>query len=225
MKVLVIEDEPNVALFIKKGLEENGCEAIIAYDGIMGIKLLDQSEFDVVLLDVILPQKNGFEICREIRMKNLSIPILMLTALDATDDKVTGLDAGADDYLSKPFKFQELLARIRALSRRKKNTYTNPVLNFADLELNIHTKSVHRNSKKIDLTPREFYLLEFLLKNSGKVLSRSEIAEQVWGIKFDRGTTVVDVYINYLRNKIDSGFTPKLIHTVFGMGYVFKEGE
>ncbi len=223
MKILVVEDEIKVAQFIKKGLEEQSYEVDVAYDGVLGLKLILKNSYDVVILDVILPKTNGVEICREIRKMNLQVPILMLTALDSTDDKVTGLDAGADDYLSKPFKFRELLARVRALNRRKGNTISALVLKVSDLELNAFSKTVTRKGKKIELTPREFFLLEFLMKNAGKVLSRPEITEQVWEISFDQGTNVVDVYINYLRNKIDVDFSPKLIHTVFGMGYVLKE--
>lgn len=223
MRILVIEDEIKVAQFIKQGLEEQAYEVDIAYDGAMGKKLIIRNLYDVVILDVILPKENGFEICKEIRKMNLHVPVLMLTALDSTDDKVTGLDAGADDYLSKPFKFRELLARVRALGRRKAKKINALVLKIADMELNTYSKTVTRKGKKIELTRREFFLLEFLMKNAGKVLARSEISEQVWEVSFDQGTNVVDVYINYLRKKIDSDFSPKLIHTVFGMGYVLKE--
>jgi two-component system copper resistance phosphate regulon response regulator CusR len=223
MRILVIEDEVKVAQFIKKGLEEQSYEVDLAYDGAMGKKLILRNLYDLVILDVILPKENGFEICKDIRKLNLQVPVLLLTALDSTDDKVTGLDAGADDYLSKPFKFRELLARVRALSRRKSNKIHALVLKLADMELSTYDKTVTRKGKKIDLTRREFFLLEFLMKNAGKVLSRSEISEQVWEVSFERGTNVVDVYINYLRNKIDADFSPKLIHTIFGMGYVLKE--
>ena len=220
--ILIIEDEPNVAHFVKKGLEENGFEAMVAYDGQMGLKLMQKFDFDVVLLDVILPGENGIEVCKKIRSLKHAVPILMLTALDATEDKVAGLDAGADDYLPKPFKFQELLARVRALSRRKHLVLADPILKMADLEVNTQTRAVARNGQAIELTPKEYQLLLYLFKNQNKVCSRTEIAEDVWGTSFDRGTNVVDVYINYLRNKIESKAQAKLIHTIFGAGYIFK---
>jgi DNA-binding response OmpR family regulator len=223
MRILVIEDEPKVAQNIKKGLEEQVYDVDIAYDGSMGKKLILKNIYDLVILDVILPGTNGFDICKEIRKLNIQVPILMLTALDSMEDKIMGLDSGADDYLSKPFKFGELLARIRALNRRKNSQIIPPILEFSDIQLNTYSKTVTRNGKKIDLSPREFFLLEFLMKNPGKVLSRPEITEQVWGISFDQGTNVVDVYINYLRNKIDVGSTPKIIQTIVGMGYMLKE--
>ena len=222
--VLIIEDEPNVAHFIRKGLEENGFQAMLAYDGAMGIKLLSKHNFEVVILDVILPKDDGFAVCRQIRSLRIHVPILMLTALDATEDKVNGLDAGADDYLSKPFKFQELLARIRALSRRRMMAVVDPEMRVSNLLVNLNTQKVNRGGLALELTPREYHLLVYLMKNKGKVLSRTEIAEEVWGISFDRGTNVVDVYINYLRNKLDVKAEVKLIHTVFGKGYVLKEG-
>jgi len=221
--ILIVEDEANVAHFVKKGLEENGFEAMIAFDGAMGLKLLQKFDFEVILLDVILPGDDGVAICKKIRALKNAIPILMLTALDATEDKVAGLDAGADDYLAKPFKFQELLARVRALTRRKNYVLTETILKIADLELNTQTREVKRNNSLVELTPKEYQLLLYLLKNQNKALSRTQISEEVWGTSFDRGTNVVDVYINYLRNKIEATPNSKLIHTVFGTGYIFKE--
>jgi DNA-binding response OmpR family regulator len=225
MKILLVEDEPKVASFIKKGLEEQTYIVDQAYDGLMGKKLALTNEYDIIILDVILPSISGIELCKEIRKINTSVPILLLTALGTTEDKVIGLDAGADDYLTKPFKFMELLARIRALTRRKSNQATPSILSIADLEMDTGSKIVKRNGKIINLTAREFFLLEFFLRNKGRVLSRAEIAENIWEISFDTGTNIVDVYINYLRNKIDKGFSPKLIHTIIGMGYVLKIDE
>jgi two-component system copper resistance phosphate regulon response regulator CusR len=222
MKILLVEDERKVASFIKKGLEEQTYLVDLAYDGLMGKKLALANKYDLIIMDVILPGISGIELCKEIRKVDQTIPILLLTALGTTEDKVDGLDAGADDYLTKPFKFQELLARIRALSRRKNNQVTPVIFSIADLEMNTSAKTVKRNGQLINLTAREFFLLEFFLKNIGRVLSRAEIAENIWEISFDTGTNIVDVYINYLRNKIEKGFSPKLIHTVIGMGYVMK---
>jgi len=225
MKILLIEDEPKVAAFIKKGLEEQTYEVEQAYDGIFGVKLALQNEYDLIILDLILPYKNGLEVCSEIRQHNLSVPILMLTALGSTDDKITGLDAGADDYLTKPFEFKELLARIRALTRRTAESIAGEKVGIADLEMDMVTKTVTRAGKPLNLTAREFALLYFLLKNKGRVLSRVDITEQVWETSFDTGSNVIDVYINFLRKKIDKGHDNKLIHTLVGMGYVLKEQE
>lgn len=225
MKILLVEDEPKVASFIKKGLEEQTYEVDQAYDGIFGVKLALQQEYDLIILDIILPHKNGLEVCREIRQHSLSVPILMLTALGSTDDKITGLDAGADDYLTKPFEFKELLARIRALTRRIIESSSGEKLGIADLEMDMVTKTVTRAGKSLNLTAREFALLHYLLRNKGRVLSRVDITEQVWETSFDTGSNVIDVYINFLRKKIDKGFANKLIHTLVGMGYVLKEQE
>ncbi|MEO6882564.1 MAG: response regulator transcription factor [Bacteroidia bacterium] len=222
MKVLLVEDEPKVALLIKRGLDEQNYKVTLAHDGEEGKKLALENTFDIIILDVLLPQLNGIEVCKHIRKSNQQVPVLMLTALATTSDKVIGLDAGADDYLTKPFKFQELLARVRALTRRKNVQVTNKIFTLADLELNADNKTVKRSEKPINLTAREYFLLEFFMKNQGKVLSRAELAENVWEISFDTGTNVVDVYVNYLRNKIDKNFSPKLIHTVIGMGYVLR---
>lgn len=225
MKILLIEDEPKVASFIKKGLEEQTYEVDQAYDGQFGVKLALQNEYDLIILDIILPHISGLEVCREIRKHNSSVSILMLTALGSTDDKIIGLDAGADDYLTKPFEFKELLARIRALSRRGTENVSGEKLMIADLEMDVAKKTVHRASKPINLTAREFSLLYYLLRNQGRVVSRVDITEQVWETSFDTGSNVIDVYINFLRKKIDKDHPVKLIHTLVGMGYVLKEQE
>ena len=226
-KVLIIEDDQRVASLIQRGLEEQGYETKIAYDGAWGVKIALQEDFDLVITDIILPKKDGFEICKEIRISKPGIPILMLTALGTTDDKVEGFDAGADDYLVKPFEMRELLVRIRALLKRNQNplVHSGPVLRFADLEMDLNTKVVKRAGKKISLTPKEFKLLEYMLKHPERVLSRVEIAEKVWDTHFDTGTNFIDVYINYLRKKIDRDFPQKLIHTKTGMGFVLKQEE
>jgi two-component system copper resistance phosphate regulon response regulator CusR len=223
MRILLVEDEPKVAAFIKKGLEEQAYEVDQAYDGFFGSKLALENEYDLIILDVILPQKNGLEVCKEIRQVKPGVAILMLTALGSTDDKILGLDSGADDYLVKPFVFQELVARIRALTRRSYDAPANEVLRLADLELNLTRKTVSRSGTTINLTAREFALLHYLMRNRGRVVSRVDIIEQVWETSFDTGSNVIDVYINFLRKKIDKDFSPKLIHTLVGMGYVLKE--
>ena len=212
MNILLIEDELNVSAFIKKGLEEESFHVDAAFDGYTGKKLALQEEYDLILLDVILPQINGVNLCRMLREEKIQIPILMLTALGSTDDIVTGLDAGADDYLVKPFKFKELLARINALIRRHQNRTVNPVFKIADLEINEFTKEVRRNSQLIKLTPKEFYLLLYFVQNYGMVKSRTQIAESVWENTYYSNSNIVDVYVNYLRNKIEKDFSPKLIH-------------
>jgi len=225
MNILVIEDEQRVAEMIKKGLEEQGFQISLAFDGEMGKKLALSKDFDLIIMDIILPKINGLDLCKEIRKSKPDHPILMLTALGTTDDKVEGFDAGANDYLVKPFDFRELHARIRALVKKgqaNNNTYSQGfVLRFADMEMNLHTKIVKRNNEIIDLTPKEFRLLEYMMKNSERVLSRTEIAENVWDT-IDSGTNFIDVYINYLRKKIDKKFPTKLIHTKSGMGFIFK---
>ncbi|WP_460922749.1 response regulator transcription factor [Pontibacter brevis] len=225
MRILLIEDEPKVASFIKKGLEEQSYEVDQAYDGIFGVKLALQNEYDLIILDIILPNMSGLDVCREIRRHNSSVSIMMLTALGSTDDKIVGLDAGADDYLAKPFEFKELLARIRALSRRSTEIVTSEKLHIADLELDVNKKTVHRAGKPVSLTAREFALLYYLLRNKGRVVSRVDITEQVWETSFDTGSNVIDVYINFLRKKVDKGHSTKLIHTLVGMGYVLREQD
>lgn len=223
-KILIVEDEPKVALFIKKGLEENHFAAEIADTGLTGKEMFLSGDYDLVILDLNLPEMNGHELCREIRKKNADIPVLMLTALGTTEDKLAGFDNGADDYLVKPFEFRELLARIKVLIKRAGQTVAvGTVLRLADLELNTEMKTVRRGKTDIELTAKEFALLELLLRNKGKVISRAEIAEKIWDINFDTGTNVIDVYINFLRKKIDKNFASKLIHTYIGMGYTMKE--
>jgi len=224
--ILIIEDEFKVAQFIKRGLEENDFDAEIAYDGFTGERMILSKEYDLIILDINLPMKNGFELCKIIRNTNAKVPVLMLTALSSTDDKLMGFDIGADDYMVKPFEFKELLARIKALLKRSKFTdsYKN-VLKVADLVLDNNAKTVKRGSTIIELTAKEFSLLDYLMRNKGRVVSRVEIAEKIWDITFDTGTNIIDVYVNFLRKKIDKNFSPKLIHTVIGMGYVLKEND
>lgn len=224
MKILVIEDEPQVIDFLRKGLTEKGYEVEIAFDGQTGERLALKGVFDLIILDLVLPYLNGYELCKRIRERGLDIPILMLTALSATSDKVSGFDAGADDYLVKPFEFDELLARIKALARRSTGVIqTSKVIKIADLVLNLNMRSAIRNDKSIELTGKEFELLELLMRNAGRVISRAEIAEKIWDIRFDTGTNVVDVYISILRKKIDRDFDQKLIHTKVGLGYYIDE--
>ena len=224
MKILVIEDEIQVVEFIKKGLIESGYDIEVAYDGQIGEKLAFKEDLDLIILDVILPVINGYDLCKRLREKGLQIPVLMLTALGTTEDKVSGFDSGADDYLVKPFEFAELLARIKALTKRATGLIqTSRIIKIADLILDLNKKSAARRDKNIELTGKEFELLEFLMKNRGRVISRAEIAEKVWDITFDTGTNVVDVYISILRKKIDRDFEQKLIHTKVGLGYYIDE--
>lgn len=224
MKILLVEDEPKVVEFIKKGLEEHDHEITVAYDGQMGERLAVKGGHDLIILDVILPHVNGYELCKKIRERGILTPVLMLTALDTLDDKISGFDAGADDYLIKPFEFKELVARLNALAKRTSGLIqTSTTLKVANLELDLDKKTAIREGKKIELTAKEFALLEFLMRNKGKVLSRSDIAEKVWDITFDTGTNVVDVYINILRKKMDRDFEPKLIQTRIGLGYCLNE--
>ena len=224
MRILLIEDEPQVVEFLKKGLTEKGHETEVAYDGQIGERLAFKEIFDLIILDVILPGINGYELCKRFREKGLQVPVLMLTALGTTDDKVTGFDAGADDYLVKPFEFAELLARIQALTKRSSGLIkTSKTIKIADLILDLNKRSAIRGDRRIDLTGKEFELLEFLIRNRGRVLSRVEIAEKVWEITFDTGTNIVDVFISILRKKIDRDFEQKLIHTRVGLGYYIDE--
>ena len=213
-----------MAAFLQKGLVEQAHAVDIAADGMLGLRLGLANKYDLIVLDQLLPGLSGLEVCRRLRTANAAVPILMLTALGETDDKIRGLDAGADDYLVKPFAFQELLARIRALTRRRQDA---PVrleeLRLADLTLDPDAKLVQRNGQPIQLTAREFALLEYLLRNKGRVVSRVDILEHVWETNFDTGSNVIDVYINFLRKKVDKDFSPKLIHTLVGMGYILKE--
>ncbi|PLK45352.1 DNA-binding response regulator [Emticicia sp. TH156] len=224
MRVLVVEDEPKLAEFVKKGLEENACNVDIAYDGQIGRNMALSNPYDVLVLDVNLPKINGFDLAQQLRQEQLSTPILMLTAMGSINDKLVGFGAGADDYLVKPFEFRELLVRLRALQRRSSDMMPQQnILKVADLELDLNEKVARRNNHTIDLTAREFALLEYLIRNRGRVVSRVDIAEKVWDIHFDTGTNTIDVYINFLRKKIDKDYPVKLIHTVVGMGYILKE--
>jgi heavy metal response regulator len=224
MHVLVIEDERKVASFIQRGLAAEHYSVDIAYDGEEGLRQLFDGSYDLVILDVMLPKQDGLSVLREARKHKVQTPILLLTARDTLADKVSGLDQGADDYLTKPFAFEELLARVRALLRRGAPTQF-ATLTLADLSLDPATRQVTRAGKKLDLTAKEFALLEFFLRNPGRVLGRVLIAQHVWGVDFDTFTNVIDVYVKYLRKKIDADFEPKLIHTVRGAGYVLKESE
>lgn len=227
-RILVIEDELRVAELLKAGLEDSGYQVSVAFDGEMGLRLFRASEFDLVISDIILPKMNGFELTKEVRQLNPDIPVLMLTALGTTDDKLDGFDAGADDYMVKPFDFRELDARIKVLLKRKvatSQTVQPEELNYADLRIDLQTKSVYREGRGIKLTPKEFNLLAYMMENPERVLSRTEIADKVWNTHFDTGTNFIDVYINYLRKKIDRDFPVKLIHTKPGMGFILRTDE
>jgi DNA-binding response OmpR family regulator len=221
MKILIIEDEPRVASFIKEGLEEKEYETMVAYDGLAGEQAALLEAIDLVILDLILPGKGGIDVCRSVKEKKPDLPILMLTAMSTTADKVKGFDAGADDYLVKPFDFPELLARIKSLLKRRNTAgYQPESLRVANLELDLRKKVAIRAGNTIELTAKEFALLEYFMRNSGRVLSRSDISEKVWDITYDTGTNIVEVYVNILRKKIDRDYEPKLIHTRVGLGYI-----
>ncbi len=224
MKILIIEDDIRIATLVQQGLEEQGYVVIVAYEGLTGKNMALQNDYDLMISDIILPQVSGIEVCRDVRRMKPELPIILLTALGTTDDKVEGFDAGADDYLVKPFDFRELLARIRAVMNRKIGTHVlHPnILKYADMELNDQTKTVSRSGKSISLTPKELKLLEYMMQNSERVLSRTEIAEKVWDTHFDTGTNFIDVYINYLRKKVDKNFDNKLIHTKQGHGFILS---
>jgi heavy metal response regulator len=221
MRLLVVEDEKKVASFIKKGLEEEGYVVDLAYDGESGLELALEQVHDLMVLDVHLPKKNGLRLLQELREEKVNTPVLLLTVRAAIEDKVLGLDSGADDYLTKPFAFQELVARIRALLRRRTEG-EGAILRIADLTLDPARRLVHRGEEPIELTAREYSLLEYFMRNPGRVLTRTMIAERVWGYDFDSMTNVIDVYVNYLRKKIDADREPKLIQTVRGVGYVLR---
>jgi two-component system copper resistance phosphate regulon response regulator CusR len=227
VKILVIEDEQQVASFIKQGLEEQSFDVDVAYDGTIGKRLALGREYDVVLLDIIIPGINGFELCRQLKHEKPGLPILMLTTLGTTDDKVEGFDSGADDYLLKPFEFAELIARIRALARRPSvgGSLYGSILRYEDLRLDTERKIARRAGKVIRLAAKEFKLLEFFMHNPGRVISKAELAEKVWDLNFETGTNVVEVYINMLRNKIDRDFEPKLLQTRIGLGYALSKDE
>lgn len=224
INILIVEDEQKIADSLKQGLTENGFFVQVAYDGVMGYRLFKNGQFNLVILDINLPGMNGYELCKAIRIIDPKVPIMMLTAMSAVDDKIEGFDMGADDYIIKPFDFRELLVRIRALLKRIHLTVATGVkLKAADLVMNLDTKEVTRGEKAILLTAKEFQLLEYLLRNKNRVLSRADIALNVWDIDFDSGTNVIDVYVNYLRKKIDRDFDTALIHTQIGMGYILKD--
>ncbi len=224
MRILVVEDERKVAGFIRKGLEEEGYAVDVAKDGDTGLAMGLEGVHDLILLDVHLPGRNGFSVLRELREKKVGTPVLLLTVRATIEDKVLGLDSGADDYLTKPFAFQELLARVRALLRRREGN-REATLQVADLTLDPGRRVAYRRSERIDLTTKEFALLDYFMRHPGRVLTRTMIAEHVWDYDFDSMTNVIDVYVNYLRKKIDKGRERKLIHTVRGSGYVMKAEE
>lgn len=223
--ILIVEDEKRVADLLKSGLEEKGYSVMVAYDGAMGQRLFRSMEFNLVISDIVLPKMDGFELCKEIRKVNPDIPILMLTALGSTDDKLEGFDAGADDYMLKPFDFRELNARIKALLKR----HSSPVsvrpdeISYSDISINLNTCAVRRGDNLIKLSPKEYNLLVYMMENAERVISRIEIAENVWNTHFDTGTNFIDVYINYLRKKIDRDYEVKLIHTKPGMGFILTD--
>src|SRR5688572_5039195 len=224
MRILVVEDEQKMAAFIKRGLEEEGAAVDVAADGEEGLFQAGVGNYDLIILDISLPRLDGLEVCRRLRSERVSTPILLLTARDSIEMKVSGLDSGADDYLTKPFAFAELLARLRALSRRNR-AEVNMRLEVGDLKLDPLTRRVTRSGRLIQLTSKEFALLECFMRHPDQVLSRTILAEKVWDETFDTFTNVIDVYVNYLRNKIDRDFSPKLIHTVRGAGYVLRRPE
>ena len=224
-KILIIEDERKIADTLKFGLAEHGYQVEVAYDGKIGQRIFLAHDFDLLILDINLPGINGYELCKMIREKNSKIPIIMLTSMSRLDDKIEGYDAGADDYMVKPFEFKELLMKIRAQLKHVMNQHL-PVGNYLkadDLEMNLDTMDVMRGGNKINLTAKEFQLLEFMLRNKNRVVSRADIAVNVWDTDFDTNTNVIDVYISYLRNKIDKTFENKLIQTMVGTGYMLKE--
>jgi heavy metal response regulator len=222
MRLLVIEDEKKVASFIKKGLEEEHYAVDIAEDGETGLYMAEVNEYDLIVLDLMIPKIDGLEVLKRIRANKNNVPVLILTARDSVEDRVKGLDGGCDDYLTKPFAFIEFLARLRALLRREK-VEKEPFLRIADLTLSLVTHKVTRNGQEIELTSKEYALLEYLMRNPEKVLTRAMIAEHVWDYHFDSLTNVIDVYVNYLRKKVDRDYEPKLIHTIRGVGYTMKK--
>ncbi len=224
MRILVIEDEPGVAGFVKKGLREASYAVDLSDNGTDGLRLACSSEYDAIVLDLMLPGKDGFTVLHELRSGGVRTPVICLTARDAVDDRVKGLDLGADDYLTKPFSFAELHARIRALLRRGQVVTANPIV-VADLTVDVLARNVHRGQRRIDLSPNEYALLEYLARNAGQVLSRTMILEHVWDMNQDPMTNVVDVHINRLRKKVDTGFHPPLIHTIRGVGYVLRHDK
>lgn len=224
-KILIVEDEQKIADTLKFGLSEHGYYVEVCYDGKIGQRVFDAHPFDLVILDLNLPGMNGYDLCKYIRRHNPAIPIIILTSMSSLNDKVEGYDAGADDYMIKPFEFKELLLKIRVLLKRTMTQHlpSGNILRAADLELNLDSMEVRRGDRKINLTAKELQLLEYLLRNKNRVVSRADIAINVWDMSFDTNTNVIDVYINYLRNKVDKPFAQKLIQTQVGMGYILKE--
>lgn len=222
-KILVVEDDAHIAALISRTLQENNYEVLVAFDGKMALTLFDQLRPQLVITDLVMPHLGGQDFCRQIRSRKSNVPIIMLTALNGTEDVVEGLDAGADDYMVKPFRVPELLARVRALLRRAEQSEEKQISTVADLVLDHESKEVTRNGEAIKLTATEFRLLEFLIRHKNRLKTRMEILEEVWGMRFDPNTNVVDVYINYLRNKIDKPFDKKLLHTQVGLGFILKE--
>ncbi len=224
MRILIIEDDKKVAAFLKKGLEEEQYAVDVQYDGADGSFWAAEYPYDAILLDVMLPKKDGITVCKELRAKGIATPIIMLTAKDTVPDKIAGLDVGADDYLAKPFSFAELLARLRSVMRRSQE-YKTPVLTLADLQLDPASRRVTRGGKEITLTGKEYALLEYLLRNKGRIVTETLIVEHVWDMNYEPGTNVLNVYLHHLRSKLDKGFEKKLLHTIRGAGYVLKEGD
>lgn len=224
IKILLIEDEPKTVQSLKQGLEENNYTVDVAYDGLMGKQLATRTAYQLIISDIIIPGMNGLELCKVLRVEGIQTPILMLTALSTTDDKIEGFEAGADDYLAKPFDFKEFLARVKALIKRSNQTLLEAqTLKFADLELDLTSKIVTRSGQKINLTAKEFQLMEYFLRNQEKVISKAEIAENIWEVEDEGSSNLIEVYVNYLRKKVDKGFPSKLIHTQFGMGYILRQ--
>ncbi len=224
MKILLIEDEPKTVQSLKQGLEENHYTVEVAYDGILARQLATRNTYQLIISDIIIPGINGIELCRELRSLGIQTPILMLTALSTTDDKLIGFEAGADDYLAKPFDFKEFLARVKALIKRSNQTILEAqTLRFGDLEMDLTSHLVSRSGQMINLTSKEFQLLEYFLRNQEKVLSKAEIAENIWEVEDENSSNLIEVYVNYLRKKVDKGFSSKLIHTQFGMGYILRQ--
>jgi two-component system copper resistance phosphate regulon response regulator CusR len=223
-KILIVEDEKKIADTLRMGLMENGFYVEVAYDGKIGYQLLTSRNFDLVILDINLPGMNGYDLCKSVRYRNMNMLVIMLTSMSSLDDKVEGYDAGADDYLVKPFEFRELLLKMRALLKRTpgQEVPVGNVLRAGDLEMNLDSKEVHRSGKKIKLTAKEFQLLEYLMRNKNRVVSRADLAINVWDVDFNTNTNVIDVYISYVRNKVDKDFEVKLIQTHVGMGYILK---
>ncbi|MES2765163.1 MAG: response regulator transcription factor [Bacteroidota bacterium] len=226
MKILLVEDEKKLASFIQQGLQEQSYLVEVSHDGVDADDKALKNDFDLIIIDLMLPKKSGFALCKSVRAYNPGVLILILTALESTEDKIQAFESGADDYLTKPFDFRELLLRVRALFRRKATQGNgDSKLQISNLELDPAGKTVKRDGQRIELTAKEFGLLEYLLMNRNRVVSRADILENVWETNFDPGSNTVEVYINFLRRKIDKKFSPKLIHTVVGMGYVLREGE